>query len=204
MTEDEAKAWIAERHGAAAVDRLTVLVDHVVTETLRQNLIAPSTVDHIWDRHIVDSAQLLDHAPDAGHWLDVGSGAGFPGIVLALLGPHQISLVEPRRRRATFLSDLVQALDLDAARVEVHCSRVESVAVAADVITARAVASLDNLFDWCARSATTQTRWILPKGKSALEEVASAQKTWHGMFHVEHSITDPASMIILASGVTRR
>ena len=204
MTEDDAKAWIAERHGAPAVDRLSVLVDHVVNETLRQNLIAPSTVEHIWDRHIVDSAQLLDHAPDAGHWLDVGSGAGFPGIVLAVLGPHQISLVEPRRRRATFLSDLVQALDLDAARVKVHCSRVESVAVAADVITARAVASLDNLFEWCGPSATVNTRLILPKGKSAMEEVASVQKAWHGVFHVEHSITDPASMIILASGVTRR
>lgn len=204
MTEDEAKGWIAERHGDAAVDRLTVLVDHVVNETLRQNLIAPSTVDHIWDRHIVDSAQLLVHAPDAGHWLDVGSGAGFPGIVLAILGAHQISLVEPRRRRATFLSDLVQALDLDAARVQVQCARVEAVAVSADVITARAVASLDNLFDWCARSATINTRWILPKGKSALEEVASAQKAWHGVFHVEHSITDPTSMIVLASGVTRR
>jgi len=204
VTEDEAKAWIAERHGDAAVDRLGVLVDHVVTETRLQNLIAPSTVDHIWDRHIVDSAQLLTHAPDAGHWLDVGSGAGFPGIVLAILGTYQISLVEPRRRRATFLSDVVRALDLDAARVQVHCARVEAVAVPADVITARAVASLDNLFDWCARSATINTRWILPKGKSALEEVASAQKTWHGMFHVEHSITDPTSMIVLASGVTRR
>jgi 16S rRNA (guanine527-N7)-methyltransferase len=204
VTEDEAKAWIAERHGDAAVDRLGVLVDHVVTETRLQNLIAPSTVDHIWDRHIVDSAQLLTHAPDAGHWLDVGSGAGFPGIVLAILGTHQISLVEPRRRRATFLSDVVRALNLDAARVQVHCTRVEAVTVPADVITARAVASLDNLFDWCAQSATINTRWILPKGKSALEEVASAQKTWHGMFHVEHSITDPTSMIVLASGVTRR
>ncbi|WP_277969831.1 16S rRNA (guanine(527)-N(7))-methyltransferase RsmG [Sphingomonas echinoides] len=203
MTEDDAKAWIAERHSAPAVDRLAILVDHVVVETVRQNLIAPSTVEHIWDRHIVDSAQLLAHAPETGHWLDVGSGAGFPGIVLAVLGAHEITLVEPRRRRATFLSDLVQALDLGS-RAHVQCARVETVSVPADIITARAVASLDNLFTWCTPSATQNTRWILPKGKSALEEVASAQKTWHGMFHVEHSITDPASMIVLASGVTRR
>ncbi|WP_242138047.1 MULTISPECIES: 16S rRNA (guanine(527)-N(7))-methyltransferase RsmG [unclassified Sphingomonas] len=203
MTEDEAKAWIADRHGVAAVDRLGVLVDHVRFEAVRQNLIAPSTIDHIWNRHIVDSAQLLQHAPDAGQWLDIGSGAGFPGMVLALLGAHHISLVEPRRRRATFLAELGAALAVSE-RVDVHCSRVESVTVIADVITARAVASLDNLFAWSAHTATPETRWILPKGKSAMEEVASAKRAWHGVFHVEHSITDPASMIILASGVTRR
>lgn len=203
MTEAEAKDWIATRYGAAAVDRLAVLVALVEMETVRQNLIAPSTVDHIWDRHIVDSAQLLDHAADRGRWLDVGSGAGFPGMVLAVLGTQDFTLVEPRRRRATFLSDLAAALEVTD-RVTVQCSRVETVTLKADMVTARAVASLDNLFTWCGHCTTLETRWILPKGKSALEEVASAQKAWHGVFHVEHSITDPMSMIVLASGVTRR
>jgi 16S rRNA (guanine527-N7)-methyltransferase len=203
MSEDEAKDWIATHHGSTAVDRLATLVAIVEQETVRQNLIAPSTLPHIWDRHIVDSAQLLDHAPSDGHWLDVGSGAGFPGMVLALLGTHQVSLVEPRRRRATFLAELATALELTP-RVTVACSRVETVALRADIVTARAVASLDNLFTWCLHCASPETRWVLPKGKTALEEVASAKKAWHGVFHVEHSITDPASMIILASGVTRR
>lgn len=203
MTEDEAKAWIDTRYGAAAVDRIEALLGHVRVEAIRQNLVAPSTLDTIWNRHVVDSAQLLDHAPVDGRWLDIGSGAGFPGMVLALLGTHHVSLVEPRRRRATFLSDVVAALELQS-QVTVYCSRIENVKLTADVITARAVASLDNLFAWAAHNATTDTRWILPKGKSALEEVASAKQAWHGMFHVEHSITDPASMIILASGVTRR
>ena len=203
MTEDEAQGWVADRYGAHAVDRLATLVTHIRMESARQNLVAPSTIDHIWNRHIVDSAQLLDHAPATGHWLDIGSGAGFPGLVLALLGPHQMSLVEPRRRRATFLTDLAAVLGLQTT-VAVHCARIESVAIEADIVTARAVASLDNLFGWASHATTLETRWILPKGKSALEEVASAKKAWHGMFHVEHSITDPASMIILASGVTRR
>ncbi|WP_010161557.1 16S rRNA (guanine(527)-N(7))-methyltransferase RsmG [Sphingomonas sp. PAMC 26617] len=203
MTEDEAKGWIADRYGAAAVDRLSILVAHVAAEAVRQNLIAPSTMETIWNRHIVDSAQLLDHAPRTGLWLDIGSGAGFPGMVLAMLGEHTVCLVEPRRRRATFLSELADAVGVHAG-VDVRCSRVETVTLQADIITARAVASLDNLFAWSAHVATPETRWILPKGKSALEEVASAKKAWHGVFHVEHSITDPASMIILASGVTRR
>lgn len=203
MTEEEAKGWIADRYGAAAVDRLSLLVKHVAAEAVRQNLIAPSTIETIWNRHIVDSAQLLGHAPAAGRWLDIGSGAGFPGMVLALLGAHDVCLVEPRRRRATFLADLAQALGVES-RVDVQCSRVETVKLQADIITARAVASLDNLFAWSAHVASPATRWILPKGKSALEEVASAKQAWHGVFHVEHSITDPASMIILASGVTRR
>jgi 16S rRNA (guanine527-N7)-methyltransferase len=124
-------------------------------------------------------------------------------MVLALLGTHQVSLVEPRRRRATFLAELATALEL-MPRLTVACSRVETVALQADIVTARAVASLDNLFTWCLHCTSPATRWVLPKGKTALEEVASAKKAWHGVFHVEHSITDPASMIILASGVTRR
>ena len=203
MTEDDAKSWIETRYGTPAVDRIGTLLGHVRTEAIRQNLIAPSTFETMWERHVVDSAQLLDHAPAGGHWLDIGSGAGFPGMVLAALGTHHISLVEPRRRRATFLSDITTALGLEA-RVSVYCARVETVRLEADVITARAVASLDNLFAWAAHTATAETRWILPKGKSAREEVATAKQAWHGMFHVEHSITDPASMIILASGVTRR
>lgn len=203
MTEDDAKAWIDGRYDAAAVDRLTQLVDYVSAETAIQNLIAPSTVPNIWRRHIVDSAQLLGHAPPTGRWLDIGSGAGFPGMVLALLGAHHITLVEPRRRRAAFLVELADRLDLRA-KVVVYAAKVEAVQLEADIVTARAVTSLPQLFDWSIHCSTPETRWILPKGRSALEEVASAQQAWHGVFHVEHSLTDPASMIVLASGVTRR
>lgn len=203
MTEDDAIAWIEARYDAAAVDRLTQLVDYVRAETVLQNLIAPSTVPNIWSRHIVDSAQLLAHAPATGRWLDIGSGAGFPGMVLAVLGAHHISLVEPRRRRATFLTELAERLGLES-KVEVHACKIESVKLKADIVTARAVTSLPQLFDWSLHCTNADTRWILPKGRTALEEVASAQLAWHGVFHVEHSLTDPASMIVLASGVTRR
>lgn len=138
-----------------------------------------------------------------GSWIDVGSGAGFPGLVVALLTDRPILLVEPRRRRADFLSATANALGLGN-RVTVHCARVEDISVAAEVISARAVASLDSLFTWASQCASSATHWVLPKGRSALADVAAAQINWDGVFHVKHSITDPDSLIVLASGVTRR
>ncbi len=204
MSEDEAKLWIARHFGDAAVEAMRRLVDIVLAESARQNLIAPSTLAAMWTRHVVDSAQLLALVPSGnGIWLDIGSGAGFPGLVVAALTNRPVCLVEPRRRRAEFLEGAAFALGLDD-RVTVQCARIEDVAVDAEIISARAVASLDSLFAWGAQCASSATVWILPKGRTALADVADAQRAWDGVFHVEHSITDPDSLIVLASGVTRR
>jgi 16S rRNA (guanine527-N7)-methyltransferase len=206
VTEDDARTWIADGFGEPALAAMERLVDLISAEAGEQNLVAPSTLPTIWARHIVDSAQLLGYATAAdenGLWLDIGSGAGFPGLVIAALTLRPVILVEPRKRRAEFLQRAAEVLDLGD-RVTVRCAQVQAVAVPASVISARAVATLGNLFDWASGCASSPTRWILPKGRSARDEVAVARQAWHGVFHVEHSITDPESLIVLASGVARR
>lgn len=205
MTEDEARAWVAERFGAVVVARLKTLAGIVFAETARQNLIAPSTLGAIWARHIVDSLQLLPLAAGAGPglWVDIGTGAGFPGLAVAAADPARaMLLVEPRRLRADYLR--AAAHDLGLGNVEVAQDKIERVSARAAVISARAVASVERLFDAAGQCADKNTLWLLPKGKSAPEEVAQARRKWHGMFHVEHSITDPESSILIASGVRGR
>ena len=204
MTEDDAKAWLGTAFGGDAVAKMQLFADIVFVEAGRQNLIAPSTLPTIWARHIVDSAQLVQLAlAGAGVWLDIGSGAGFPGLVVAALTDRPVWLVEPRKKRAEFLERAAHLMGL-AEKVRVECARIEEVTMRADVISARAVSALDDLFGWAYRCASSKTQWILPKGRTAREEVVSAQRSWHGLFHVEHSITDPESLIVIASGVARR
>ena len=212
MTEDDARAWVAANYGPQSIAAMEKLIGLVAGEAQRQNLVAPSTFATMWARHIVDSAQLLDliepdladPAGPTGPWIDIGSGAGFPGLVVAALSQYEVWLIEPRRRRADFLLAAATQLGLSD-RVRVVCDRIQAVSgVCASVISARAVAPLSDLFAWSEACATPKTRWIIPKGKTAREDVATARKTWHGVFHVEHSITDPISLIVLASGVARR
>ncbi|MBA4049131.1 MAG: 16S rRNA (guanine(527)-N(7))-methyltransferase RsmG [Sphingomonas sp.] len=204
MSDAAARAWVRERFGVSRETQLAVLADLVVAEAERQNLVSAATLDAFWHRHILDSAQLLRFADDScGHWVDIGSGAGFPGLVIAILTDRPVTLVEPRRRRADFLALAVQQLGL-AERVVVEVCRVEQVAGVAAVISARAVASLPKLLGAAAHLSTAKTRWLLPKGRSAREEVAAAQRSWHGMFHVEQSLTDPESLIVIVEKVARR
>lgn len=205
MTEDEAKAWVEERFGLGGVAAMAAFAAIVLGETRQQNLIAPSTIDAIWSRHIVDSAQLIGFAGDEkdNRWIDIGSGAGFPGLVVAALTEREVWLVEPRKRRAAFLAETAATLGIGD-RTHVVCGRIENMRQTAGIISARAVGPLTELFGWARDCSTPDTRWILPKGRSAREEVATAEREWHGVFHVEHSLTDPDSLIVLASGVSRR
>lgn len=166
-------------------------------EAQRQNLVSASTLDALWERHILDSAQLARLA--AGKcWADIGSGAGLPGIVLAILTGTPTTLIEPRRLRADFLSRVVAELGLDAA---VECSKVERISGRYDVITARAVASLDRLIAMSIHLSHERTIWVLPKGRNAKSELAEARRAWHYDWRAEPSITDPESEILLLSKV---
>jgi len=205
MTEQDARDWIGGRFGVERTALLAHFADRIVAETVNQNLIAASTIDHIWERHLLDSAQLvpLTAGAGAGDWIDIGSGAGFPGIVVAILTDRRVVLVEPRARRAALLSEM--ATDLGLSNIVVHQARIEKLASdhPAAIITARAVARLTALFAIGHRHGDSDTIWVLPKGRSAAEELAEAKVDWRGMFHVEHSITDPTSSIVVARGVRR-
>lgn len=204
MTEEDARRWVRDRFGVPRETLLARYVDAVLAEVPHQNLVSASSIREIWNRHIVDSAQLItlaDRAP--GRWIDIGSGAGFPGLVVGILSDRPVDLIEPRRKRAAFLEATIRSLGLND-RITVVCSRAEHYCSAAAVISARAVAALPELLTAGAHLSTANTLWILPKGPRANEEVVAAQQTWHGMFHVEQSISDPQSLIITAKGVARR
>ena len=190
---------VVPRETSAMLRRFATLM---VEENQRQNLVAKSTIDDLWRRHIDDAAQLVAHDARSATWLDIGSGAGLPGIVIAILTSNPMVLVEPRRLRADFLQRVVDDLKLDATVIQ---SKVETIhRPPVDIITARAVASVDRLFEMALHLSHNGTRWVLPKGKSAHLELEEAKKTWQGDFRLEPSRTDPDAQILIASRVRRK
>jgi 16S rRNA (guanine527-N7)-methyltransferase len=184
------------------LEKLEAYVALLREESGRQNLVSASTHDTVWERHILDSAQLVRFEPLAGAaWVDIGSGAGLPGIVVACLVDGPVTLVEPRRLRADFLHRAVESLQL---RADVRCAKVERVEGRFDVITARAVADLARLIEISHHLSTTNTVWALPKGRNALAELSAARRTWQGEFRVERSVTDADSSIVVATGIRAR
>ena len=203
MTEEEARAWIAARYGPAKVDRLRRYVDLLLAANAEQNLVSKATEPAIWSRHILDSAQLERFALDAANWLDVGSGPGLPGLVLAILTERPILLVEPRRKRIAFLEEAAKALGLANTSIrQANIEKVRGEVFAA--VTARAYAALPAIFSSTIQLTRPSTIWVLPKGRSAERELAEARQTWQGVFHVEQSLTDADSKIIVATGVRPR
>ena len=159
----------------------------------------------MWQRHIVDSAQLLLHAGNAdGNWLDLGTGAGFPGLVVAIIGSREVTLVEQRPLRAEFLKRVARTLCLTD-RVKVLNEKLERLPTKPYfTISARAFAPLDRLLALSMRFSTDKTRWLLPKGRSAQTELDAIGTTWQGEFSLLPSITDPEAHIIVAERVRQR
>ncbi len=205
MTEEEARAWIGAHFGVPRETRLARFGAILRAESERQNLISAASFDQLWSRHFVDSAQLVPLAAGAGEgaWLDVGTGAGMPGLVVALLIERPVVMVEPRAKRAEFLARAAAELGVAA---EVRASRIESYKPARPVavVSARAVAALPDLLRSTAHCTDSSTIWLLPKGRSAQSEVEDARAKWQGMFHVEPSITQPDSGIVIARKVRPR
>ena len=184
------------------LQKLERYVDLLREENQRQNLISATTLDRAWERHILDSAQLVRYEPlPSASWIDVGSGAGLPGIVIACMVKGPVTLVEPRRLRADFLHRVSESLDL---RVNVLCVKAERAEGKFDVITARAVAPLTQLLKISAHLSTRKTVLALPKGRSAEQELVEARKAWQGDFRVEPSVTDDQSFIVVGTKVRAR
>ncbi|MBL0769534.1 16S rRNA (guanine(527)-N(7))-methyltransferase RsmG [Sphingopyxis sp. DHUNG17] len=200
--EVEARAWIGEALAPTPEQwgRLERFAAMLVEENAQQNLVAASTIPTIWARHIADSAQLLAFDKDGeGLWIDLGSGPGLPGLVVAILSERPMLLVESRRRRCDFLRAVTAELGL--AHVEVAEARLETLDTrAAATISARAFAPLDRLLDLSARFSTESTRWLLPKGRNAVKELALLPPAWQTLFHVEQSRTDVDSQILVGTG----
>jgi 16S rRNA (guanine527-N7)-methyltransferase len=200
MNEAEARSWLeselnVSRETFAQLERFIAFLR---VEAESQNLIAASTFETIWARHIVDSAQLLKLLP-AGHqgnWLDLGSGAGFPGLVIAMLTNRPVTLVESRARRIDYLQRAVKMLDLEN-QVQIAGMALEKVKTEKyAVISARAFAPLPRLLAGAARFSTENTIWLLPKGKNAVKEYEEVKDIWSVDFQLVPSLTDAEAGIL--------
>ena len=198
--EQAAKDWLSALPECddIAFGRLERLAESLAGENEHQNLVSAASLGSLWQRHIADSAQLLSHVPreTSTPWLDLGTGAGFPGLVIAALRPEaRVVMVESRPLRAAWLEQMRIALGLDhAAIVSQRLELIESTPFSA--ISARAFAPLERLLRLSARFSTSDTLWLLPKGRSAQQELLML-RGWDHMFHVEQSLTDREAGIVV-------
>lgn len=172
------------------------------------NLISPTTLPDAWDRHFVDSAQVEPLVPyGAKNLYDLGCGAGFPGLVLAIMRPElSVSLIESDAKKCAFLQTVSRETGASA---KIENRRIEDAAVslpAPDVISARALASLDKLLDYCAPWITDNPAlvFIFPKGAQAQSEIDEAARKWEFQVQSTPSITDSAAQILVLSSVRKR
>lgn len=171
----------------------------------RINLVAPQDLAVLESRHIADSAQLLNEiAPTEGRWADLGSGAGFPGIVMALLLQRrdiEVHLVESDQRKAVFLRTAIRELGLD--RTKLHVERIEALSpLQADFVSARALAGLPRLLPLVQRHLRRGGVALLMKGETWETEVAQARRSWHFDMQARPSVTDPRAKILHVSNIS--
>jgi 16S rRNA (guanine527-N7)-methyltransferase len=189
------------------LDRLRAFEDLVRKWTKKINLIAKNDVEHIWDRHIVDSAQVWACGPENwDHWVDIGSGGGFPAIILAAIAVEKKSnarftLIESDQRKATFLRTAIRELGLNAVVLD---ARIEMAPPQnADVISARALASLDMLLGFAERHLSPRGMAVFQKGKTAEDEIVEAKQNWAFDYNKVPSITNSDACVISIKGFTR-
>jgi 16S rRNA (guanine527-N7)-methyltransferase len=205
MEEADARDWVERsfdvpRETMARLDAFAALLRE---ENERQNLVSRASLDQLWVRHIADSAQLLRFAPapDAS-WVDLGTGAGFPGLIVAALHKGPVTLIEERRLRAQFLARAAESLEI---AVEIVAGKAERVPRRPfGVISARACAPLGRLLELGTGFSTANSVWLLPKGRNAESELAALDPSWQGSFRLEPSITETEACIIVAERVHRR
>ncbi len=189
-------------------ERLAILVAELERWQKAKNLVSNATLDEVWTRHIADSLQLFDLAPEARRWLDLGSGGGFPGLVLGIrlieTGGH-IDLVESNARKCAFLR---HAARLTGAPVTVHNARIEAVMPQflgeVEAVTARALAPLPLLLDWCKDLLRTGVIGVFPKGQYLDAELTEASKYWKIQASTFPSVTDSAARILVIRDAQKR
>jgi len=183
--------------------RLQIYADLLVKWQAKINLVGPDTVADVWGRHMLDSAQIAPLVPPGKKVVDFGSGAGFPGLVLACLDPTlNVHLVESDQRKCAFLREVNRAAGCS---VTVHNTRIETLEpLAADVVTSRALASLDKLLTFAEMHSLSTGIYLFLKGKRWSEELTEAEKSWNMRVLHHPSRTDPAGMILEIRECIRR
>lgn len=184
------------------VARLEIYLDLLVRWQHAINLVGRTTLSDPWRRHFLDSAQLLAYLPPVTRSVvDLGSGAGFPGMVLAILGVRGVHLIEADRRKTTFLQEVARATETSVA---IHAARIEDVpAWPADVVTARALAPLPRLLGLAEPFIGPETVCLFQKGESSASELTQAAQSWHMSTTTFTSLSDPSGVVLKLEEVGR-
>ncbi len=168
------------------------------------NLVGPATIPDFWNRHAWDSAQLLRLAPDAASWADLGAGAGFPGLVLAILFKGRpgatVHLVESMAKRCRFLGSVAEALDLP---VVIHNKRAEDLSLTVDIVTARACAPMSRLLGYARPYLKRGAVGLFLKGQDVASELEDARTSWTFSSRLIESLSDPRGRIVEVKGLSR-
>ncbi len=208
LSADRARALALTPVSRETFDRLDRFADLLLTWQQRINLIAPSTIPKLWTRHIADSLQLLALAPGAKVWADLGSGAGFPGLVLACALAEtpgaRVHLVESNSKKAAFLRE---AARVTGAPVEIHAVRivdfVDNRRDSVEVVTARALAPLVELLAQAYPLLTTGAVALFPKGQDVDAELTEAAKCWNIQASLVPSLTDAKARIVKVASISK-
>lgn len=207
MDQDQIELSVGLHVSRETMDKLRAFEQLVKKWTKGINLVSKATVDHLWERHIIDSAQIYTITPSTWQrWADLGSGGGFPGIVIAVLAQEQnpqaqVVLVESDQRKAAFLRTAVREFDLSS---QVICDRIEAIdPINADIVSARALAHLSQLLSLSTQHLRPQGCAIFPKGARATDEIATARLDWHFALEEIPSITDQQARILKIEGISR-
>jgi 16S rRNA (guanine527-N7)-methyltransferase len=198
MENQDGKNSFAETMNVSreTLDQFQTFEDLLVKWQKKINLVSASTLPQIWTRHFLDSAQLSDHIPSLGASVaDIGSGAGFPGLALAILRPDlKVSLIESDLRKSVFLREVATKTDT---RVDLFQERVEGIAgLQVDYVTARACAPLAKLLEWSKPLLNPKGQCLYLKGEKALLELTGAQKQWMIKFEATKSLTNSKATIL--------
>ncbi|KAB1075642.1 16S rRNA (guanine(527)-N(7))-methyltransferase RsmG [Methylobacterium planeticum] len=196
----------------ARVSRETAAKLDLYVEQLRRwqrvkNLVGPATLQEVWTRHVADALQLLTLAPEATRWLDLGAGAGIPGLILAIAGRDRagfsVDLVESNARKCAFLTETAR---VTGAPARVHNARIEDVITTlppVEIVCARALANLDQLLAWTEPVLKTGTTGLFPKGRDVETELTQAAQRWRFVYDLHPSRTDSAARIVRVTDLSR-
>ncbi|WP_142849190.1 16S rRNA (guanine(527)-N(7))-methyltransferase RsmG [Telmatospirillum sp. J64-1] len=200
MTPEEVQAQIGVSR--ETLDKLRLYAETLEKWQPKINLVGPATLPDLWRRHILDSAQLYQLLPEGTETLaDLGSGAGFPGLVLAVMGVPDVHLLESDARKCAFLREVARLTDT---KVTIHNKRIEQVqGLQADCITARALAPVADLLKLAQSLFKDDTECLFLKGRNSEEELTQAAKDWKMTVQRIPSVTDPSGLILRLKEVSR-
>ena len=209
LSEDRARALALTHVSRETTDRLDRFVPLLLRWQRTMNLVAPSTIPVLWTRHIADSLQLVALAPAARIWVDLGSGGGFPGLVIACaladVGGAHVHLVERNAKKAAFLRESARQLHLPGL---IHHRRIEdfmtSFSEPVDIVTARALAPLSDLLRYAHPLLDNGARGLFPKGQDVDAELTEAARYWTIAATLVPSRTDPCGRIVVVQQAVRR